>query len=624
MARKNIGSVFDRNNRNAMNDNFKELYEGIETSSSWKEKSDAILDEANRVNETNIDVQRQLDSLILESGTSDAEVIQARGSHNVLNARLNSMEQGSTEILSKINLPKKEANLLSTFFLKLNKKEPVTITCMGDSMTYGSDFSGINTRPADTETTDDGSSHSAERALTSYPESLQKYLNDVYGDNVSVINKGFSGDGTKKGYQHWNASSSDLCIISYGINDATNTSTGYVGDVDEYLKWYRLIIERELNNGTPVILMTPTKQRVPAGSVNSNRIDVDIYSEAVRLLAKEYNLDIIDGQELLLNYSADIYSDLTHLNSVGYDILGARIASTIIGKGINKPFEASHGTFQGVLPYLHSLVYKSGSYSYSNYYPTASDQEVDKGAGAVLRNGDKLYFSFYAKSDGLFVIPSMFSSSSDIELKMSLDFGVKNADYNSDYHFGKSPVSPVAFYPDSYITIEKGKFNSGDIHSSAFLKSFEEPMLYIPKKGFHSITVEVISGTGTLTLHGLEYFDSLSLKTDKSPSTHQLSLLNGTTNFYTLDPVSVSKTYDGVVTLGGTLNNIPEDRPAVVAILPQEFRPSGNKAFPIALSSSTVGGYGTVMIDYKTGEIRVTHTSANVNYASLNGITYKV
>lgn len=92
MIRKEIGSVFDRSNRNSMNDNFKELYEGIESASEWKTKSDEVLNEAKKVNAMNVDVQKQLDTLILESGTSDAEVIQARGGHSLLNERLDNME----------------------------------------------------------------------------------------------------------------------------------------------------------------------------------------------------------------------------------------------------------------------------------------------------------------------------------------------------------------------------------------------------------------------------------------------------------------------------------------------------------------------------------------------------
>ena len=103
MARKEIGSVFDRNNRNSLNDNFKELYEGIETASSWKEKSDAILDFAKRINRENIDTKEALDKLILDSGTSDAETVLSRGSYDLLYKRLDEELNRMMEIESVSN-----------------------------------------------------------------------------------------------------------------------------------------------------------------------------------------------------------------------------------------------------------------------------------------------------------------------------------------------------------------------------------------------------------------------------------------------------------------------------------------------------------------------------------------
>ena len=52
-------------------------------------KSNDILGEAERVNALNENVQQQLNTLIVESGTSDAEVVQARGSYDILVDRLN-------------------------------------------------------------------------------------------------------------------------------------------------------------------------------------------------------------------------------------------------------------------------------------------------------------------------------------------------------------------------------------------------------------------------------------------------------------------------------------------------------------------------------------------------------
>ena len=69
MERKILGSVFDRGNRNNVNDNFKFLFESA------------------------IKLNTQMDNLVLESGgTSNAEVVQARAEYPTLNSRLNSIE----------------------------------------------------------------------------------------------------------------------------------------------------------------------------------------------------------------------------------------------------------------------------------------------------------------------------------------------------------------------------------------------------------------------------------------------------------------------------------------------------------------------------------------------------
>ena len=77
MLRKVIGSVFDRGNRNAMNDNFDYLFNNTRR------------------------LVNQLDDLVLESGQSNAEVVQARAGKTTLDARLREMEEYREVVVSK-------------------------------------------------------------------------------------------------------------------------------------------------------------------------------------------------------------------------------------------------------------------------------------------------------------------------------------------------------------------------------------------------------------------------------------------------------------------------------------------------------------------------------------------
>ena len=77
-----------------LNDNFIQLFKDIvdvqNTNSTFIFDAQRILNEAKKYNTSNVEVQRQLNDLIVESGNANAEVSQARNHYSVLNERLNS------------------------------------------------------------------------------------------------------------------------------------------------------------------------------------------------------------------------------------------------------------------------------------------------------------------------------------------------------------------------------------------------------------------------------------------------------------------------------------------------------------------------------------------------------
>ena len=75
------------------------LINDVNTIKKLNVKTDSLLKQAEKINNENKSVQSQIDSLILESGTSDAEVIQARGGKPLLKDRLNVYDSD----ISKIN-----------------------------------------------------------------------------------------------------------------------------------------------------------------------------------------------------------------------------------------------------------------------------------------------------------------------------------------------------------------------------------------------------------------------------------------------------------------------------------------------------------------------------------------
>jgi hypothetical protein len=389
------------------------------------------------------------------------------------------------------------------------------------------------------------------------------------------------------------------------------------------------MIERELNNGTAVVLMTPLKQRIFATNDDASRTDIDVFSGAVKMLAKEYNLPLINGHEIFKNYSADLYSDYTHLNGKGYNVLGATIAGALLGKGLSHPFIADGQTVQGVIGFTEGTVYQGGYWANSEYYPTAEENEIGMGTGAVIGAGEKIHFPVYTTSDNMVVIPSMFSSNANMQVKVSLDFGVDNADYSNAYDFGrKSLINTDIPKPVSSFVLNQTNFNSGSgIHNPANIKALSDTgLLIIPYRGFHIITVEVLSdsNSGTLTVHSMNYYDAGRLSGNENQKQQMLALQNGITNFYSTDPCSIIVDDNGRVDLSGAMNNIPATpRPLLIATVPTDYAPKSNKAFNVALSSSTGGGYANVSVQ-TNGEIYLNYMSTPVAFCQLNGITYKV
>lgn len=106
MARKEIGTGWNRDNRNAMNDNFKELYAQKQIADNAeaaakdaKSAASAAVTTAEQALSQSQDTQAQLDQIVIE-GDSSVEAAQARvdedgTAHSTLKARLDS---GFTEV----------------------------------------------------------------------------------------------------------------------------------------------------------------------------------------------------------------------------------------------------------------------------------------------------------------------------------------------------------------------------------------------------------------------------------------------------------------------------------------------------------------------------------------------
>ena len=286
-----------------------------------------------------------------------------------------------------------------TFMKKIRNREVLKIVCIGDSLTYGSDATSSDKRPASDVVNSDGSQSGVTRASITYPEALENYLNQVYRSTITdklitVETRAYPGDWAPKSFnRHFLKHDGDLTIIMLGTNDSRRANYADAGDIGVFYYWLEQIIIRELLWDKAVLLLTPPKEL-------SLDLAVDAFANAVHGIGNKYNIPVIYTDEFVSQYPASIYSDPTHFNGIGYSIVASRTAATLVGEGAHKPKYVLSGSVLLTRRTLDnvSLVWNAGySGSTSSYAPAPNELENDKSLNVFLNadNGEMIY-SFYA------------------------------------------------------------------------------------------------------------------------------------------------------------------------------------------------------------------------------------
>lgn len=477
------------NIKNHLN-NIKNALFGQEVRGSIHDGINAINKEVESTTGRQVDLEKTFDQLVINAGNSNAEIVDARvksdgTSYSKLGDRLNEVDSQLEHIE---NIKKKSTNLLANTLQKLSKGEKIIIVCQGDSMTYGQDTTSSDRRTKDTTLCDNGTSHSYDRASITYPEALKNYLDEVYpSSNHTVINKGFSGDWVEQGYNRWNKNSNaDLAFIMYGSNDA-NLDAGWVpadtrGNLQKYLDNYRMLIERYLNWGTSLVLLTPPRSLNQENN-KTGRI-AESFRNALYLIGKEYNIPVIDAESFSNGWDSSYYSDSTHFNSKGYKAFAGRLISTLIGNILTDDYKLYSNENISVRLTRDNLVINNGCHvgesegSYGQVECTNGKRLV-----LTLSNG-KCYYSFETVEDNMILIPvyGCFGKS----LKFTLDFNNPqgSSTFKFDCDYAKNINNQTSFIvSDNVATInDLGEIIKKCINSNKFF--------HITNKGLHNICIE--------------------------------------------------------------------------------------------------------------------------------------
>lgn len=359
------------------------------------------------------------------------EIKDARGGEAKLEDRLNKFGSSLEQSRKKLSYKELQTNLLANFYKKIRQGTNVSLSLQGDSMLYGYDVFSEDKREPSTQLTDDGVTHNKTRASKTPDEAMQEYCNLLFGENkVKIINRSYAGDTVVTGAKHWFKNPNiDLVFLGYGINDSRG-SYDYSGDVDTFLNGYRKIIEQQLDWGTAVVLVTPLKARFHYGST----IITDVFTGAIYQLAEEYGIPVIDGDMLLQGYNYKFWSDSTHLNGKGYMVVGYRLVSILIGNGLLQLNKIYGRSFLSTNNVIQNLIYDDGVVIVSqDNFPTPSQGLENCGFGMAIPPNKSVTYSIFTDRENYCIIPSIYLKSTSGEIQVSVNNGIQQADWNTDY-----------------------------------------------------------------------------------------------------------------------------------------------------------------------------------------------
>lgn len=214
---------------------------------------------------------------------------------------------------------------------------------------------------------------------------------------------------------------------------------------------------------------------------------------------------------MLSNYNYDIYSDTTHFNTKGYDILAARITSLFIGEGLLNKKKIDGGTILGVRPTIDNIfIIKNAIIQSSGGVPTPGELD-NKGVNIGILEGGEVIYSFYNEIENLIIAPSLLFNSDSTSVELSIDSNTEIPDTTIDYSLLSNKT--IDFRPSNPITLNKSNANwrgSKDVYCSAGIRNLkDDKYILLTTKGWHTLTIKCTSGSASL--FGVEFITFLDL-----------------------------------------------------------------------------------------------------------------
>ncbi len=203
---------------------------------------------------------------------------------------------------------------------RIARGETTTISCYGDSLTYGQDEVSASRQ---------GPTNGAEQARspTPFPETMSGVFAATPGTSVIVRNRGYPGDNAASGLARWaDDERCDLAILMYGTNDANNFGGLGLVPVEDYRSTMGVMIDRLLAEGSAIALLLPP--RLAASALN---MAFAPFAQAVHSLARAFGLPVFETAVFLSGIELGEQTvDGLHLAPLAYATIGEALAELLI------------------------------------------------------------------------------------------------------------------------------------------------------------------------------------------------------------------------------------------------------------------------------------------------------
>lgn len=181
-----------------------------------------------------------------------------------------------------------------------------------------------------------------------YITQMKKMLDSKgLGNQYELIGAGIGGNKVYDLYLRMEddvlAKKPDIVFIYIGINDVWHKSSHGTGtDPEKFVRFYQAIIKKLKDQGTRIILCTPTVIGERTDNSNPQDGDLNYYSTLIRDLAASENVELCDLRKTFMDALAEynpnnrerniLTTDRVHLNEMGNELVAKTLLEVLVKK----------------------------------------------------------------------------------------------------------------------------------------------------------------------------------------------------------------------------------------------------------------------------------------------------